>query len=576
MKKRNLAVIKEVLHEAVKKSGFDVDLDHLHVEKTKDAKHGDFSTNVAMLLAGKAGKRPADVAEDVVKNIKSDLFEKVEIAGPGFINVWVVQKFYTEECQLLCENIEDYVQEIVGIKFGSKTMVSDTSHPNVAKPMGVHHLLSTIIGDAIIKNYRTLGWKVVSDNYIGDWGTQFGKLIYAIKTWGDKKAIQADPIDQLLSLYVRFHDEAEKNVELEQFGRAEFKKLEDGDKENRELLNYIVKVSLEEFEKIYKRLNVKYDLTNGESFYENKMATILEEGRKNGVFVDGNEGAWIVMPDDPNDPPALVKKSDGATLYLTRDLAQTAYWEDEYHPDVMLWVVDVAQSLHFKQRFHASNKLGQTSAKMVYANFGRMQFKDKKMSTRKGNILKLEEVLDEAEERAFALAKERATELSEAEVKELSRIMGIGSIKYNVLSQNRIQNIVFDWDRMLSFEGNSAPYLMYTATRAKSLIKKGDISTRDASKFDLSFTETLEKEVALQLMMYPDALRRAADEFKPNHIANYLYALAQDFNTMYNALPVLNADSEDHKNTRLLLTASVQRVMEHGLGILGIEVPEKM
>lgn len=576
MKKRNLAIIKEALLEAVKKAGFEIDIDDLHIEKTKEAKHGDFSTNVAMLIAGKAGRKPHEVAEEIVKQSKSDLFEKVEIAGPGFINVWVVQIFYTEECQLLCENIEDYVQQIVGIKQDSKTMVSDTSHPNVAKPMGVHHLLSTIIGDAIIKNYRTLGWKVISDNYIGDWGTQFGKLIYAIKTWGDRKAIKADPIPELLKLYVRFHDEAEKNEELEDFGRAEFKKLEDGDKENRELLNYIVKISLEEFEKIYKRLNVGYDLMNGESFYENKMDGLLTEGRKTGVFVDGNNGAWIVMPDDPNDPPALVKKSDGATLYLTRDLAQMAYWEEEYHPDVMLWVVDVAQSLHFKQRFHASRKLGQTSAKLVHANFGRMQFKDKKMSTRKGNILKLEEVLDEAEERALALAKDRATGFSEAEIKELSRIMGIGSIKYNILSQNRIQNIVFDWDRMLSFEGNSAPYLMYTATRAKSLLKKGEVSTMDASKFDLNFTDALEKEVVLQIMMYPDVLRRAADEFKPNHIANYLYSLAQDFNTMYNALSVLEADSEDHKETRLLLTAAVQRVMEHGLGILGIEVPEKM
>ena len=576
MKKRNLHLIKEILAQAVSAAGFKVAWDQLHVEKTKDPGFGDFSTNIAMLLAGKMGRRPHEVASDIAAQVQDDLVEKVEVAGPGFINVWLEQKFYTEESQFLCRYIEDYVLEVVGIEPGSKIMTTDTSHPNVAKPMGVHHLLSTIIGDAVIKNYRALGWKVISDNYLGDWGTQFGKLIYAIKTWGDKKDIEADPIPELLQLYVKFHDEAEKDSSLEDFGRAEFKKLEEGDKENREYLDYIVKISLEEFEKVYQRLKVKYDLMNGESFYEDKMDQLLEDGRKNGVFVDGNDGAWIVMPDDPNDPPALVRKSDGTTLYLTRDLAQMDYWEKEYHPDVMLWVVDVAQSLHFRQRFHVCKKLGLTPAKLVHAHFGRMQFADKKMSTRKGNILKLEEVLDEAEERALALAKEHAKDLSETEVKELARIMGIGSIKYNVLSQNRIQNIVFDWDRMLSFEGNSAPYLMYTATRAKSLLRKADISAKAASKFELEFSDALEKGVALQLMMYPDVLSRAAEEFKPNHIANYLYSLAQDFNTMYNALPVLNAGMEKQKETRLLLTAAVLRVMEHGLGILGIEVPEKM
>lgn len=576
MKKHNLAQIKAVLTQAVKEAGFELTDDLIHLERSKSIQHGHFSSNLAMSLAGKLAKNPQEIARSIVSRLgEGTMVEKAEVAGPGFINLWIEQKFYTEECHYLIQDLPKYLQTVVGIETGSKTMVTDTSHPNVAKPMGVHHLLSTIIGASLIKTYRTLGWKVVSDNYLGDWGTQFGKLIYAIKTWGDEAVIEADPIPELLKLYVKFHEEAEKDPTLEDFGRAEFKKLEDGDTESRQLWRNIVEISLKEFDKIYSRLDVHYDLMNGESFYEDKMPKLLEQGRKSRVFVDGENGSWIVPSEDPNEPPALIKKSDGATLYLTRDLAQMAYWEEAYHPNVMLWVVDVAQSLHFRQRFEVSKKLHQTNAELVHAHFGRMQFKDGQMSTRKGNILKLEEVLDEAEERALELARSKAADLSEAELKELARIMGIGSVKYNILSQNRIQNITFDWDKMLSFEGNSAPYIMYTATRMKSVFRKGELSTQDTLAYELNFTDPLESELALSLVMYPDALKRAADEFKPNHVANYLYHLAQSFNVFYNGLPILKAE-EQEKKTRLLLTAATLRVMEHGLGILGIEVPERM
>ncbi|MFH1012204.1 MAG: arginine--tRNA ligase [Candidatus Peregrinibacteria bacterium] len=577
MDKKNLAHVEDIVLKAVHAAGFEVDREDIHVERTKTLAHGHFATNIAMGLAGKLDKNPRDIAQKIVEHLKDNIVKKTDIAGPGFINLWLEQNFYTENCQLLSQKLEKYLQESLGFKKGEKVMATDTSHPNVAKPMGVHHLMSTIIGDSLIKLYRALGWKVISDNYIGDWGTQFGKLIYAVKTWGDRKKIEKDPIPELLNLYVKFHNEAEQDPKLEEGGRAEFKKLEDGDKENRKLWKYVVKISLDEFQKIYKRLNVTYDKMDGESFYEDKMPAVLEEGRKKGVFVDGEGGSWIVLPNDPADPPTLVKKSDGATLYMTRDLAQIAYWEKAYHPDRMVWVVDVAQSFHFRQRFHASRKLKQTTAELVHVDFGRMQFKDKKMSTRKGNILKLEEVLDEAVERAFRLAKEKASDvLSEKELKELARIMGIGAIKYNILSQNRVQNITFDWDKMLSFEGNSAPYLMYTAARAKSILRKAGLAVKKASKFELDLKDDLETQVALDLMMYASILQCAAEDYKPNHMANYLYGLAQNYNTLYNNLPVLQAESRKAKETRLLLTAATVTVMEHCLELLGIEVPEKM
>ncbi|MBU1683353.1 arginine--tRNA ligase [Patescibacteria group bacterium] len=575
MSKKNLIIIQDVLLKAIKKAGFDVKIGDIHIDKTKMIEHGHFASNVAMFLAGKTGKRPREVAEKVIESLDQSIFEKVTVAGPGFINFWLEQKFYTTECQFLADDLNDYLYGSLGGP-SKKTMVIDTSHPNVAKPMGVHHLLSTIIGDSIKKIYKRAGYEVINDNYLGDWGTQFGKLIYAIRTWGVMSAIEKNPIPELLNLYVKFHDEAEKDPGLDDFGRLEFKKLEEGDRENRKLWKFIVEKSMDEFNRIYKRLNVEFDVINGESFYEDKMPAILKYGRDEKIFVDGEKGAWIVMPKDPNDPPAVIKKADGATLYITRDLARIQYWEKTWSPDLMVNVVDVAQEFYFNQLFDVADRLKLTGAQNVHVKFGRMQFKDARMSTRKGNIILLEELLDEAEERAYKLAQEKGLNLSDDEVKELSRIMGIGAVKYNILSQSRTTNITFDWDRMLTFEGNSVPYLMYTVTRAKSVLHKSGFDMKDISRFDLEAATEAETKILIQLMMYPDTLNRAAEEFKPNHIANYLYQLSQEFNTFYNGNPILKAESEDLKKSRLLMTACVIRIMDDGFSLLGISVPDRM
>jgi len=571
---KNLFAIQNIVHKAAQKAGFEVNKEDIRIDQTRTIEHGHFATNIAMMLAGKVKSNPRAVAEKIVECLDDPLLEKVEIAGPGFINLWIEQKFYTAECQSIIGDLDDYIKQTVGLK-EPKKMLIDYSHPNIAKPLGVHHLLSTIIGDSIKLIHRKMGYEVIADNYLGDIGTQFGKLIYAIRQWGDIKMIEKDPINELLKLYVHFHNEAEKNSELDGFARVEFKKFEEGDQENRDLWKRIFDWSLLEIQPLYKRLNVEFDYYRGESFYEDKMESLLKEGREKGVFVDGKDGAWIVESDDPNDPPAIVRKSDGSTIYLTRDLAQTAYWESEHRPDSMIWVVDVAQSLHFKQRINASKKLGQTQAEMVHVNFGRMQFKDGSMSTRKGNIIRLSEVLDEAEKRSFEILKERGVELDEAKQKELATMIGIDAVKYSILSQNRATNMTFDWDKMLAFEGNSVPYLMYSVTRAKSIIRKSDFEMAEVSGFDFNELNAQELKTIIQLLMYVDALKRAMEEFKPNHIANCLYNLAQEFNTFYNSNDILRAE-EDTKKSRLLLVVAVVSVMEDGLGLLGIKVPEKM
>jgi len=574
MKNLFLQNIKEIIEKAIIEAGFEIKSIDIHIEKTKNPEHGHFATNTALLIAGKYGIKPRDAAEKIEKYIKADVIEKTAIAGPGFINMWLKTEYYSNICKDMLDDIDSYLKGVIQLE-EKQTMMLDYSSPNVAKPLGVHHLLSTIIGDGIKHIYKKVGYNVISDNYLGDMGTQFGKLIFAIKKWGDEKEIAKDPINTLLNLYVLFHNEAEKDSSIEDEARGEFKKFEDGDEINRKWWRKIVDWSLLELKPLYERLDIEFDYMHGESFYEDKMGEILKKGREDKVFVDGNNGAWIVMPNDPNDSPAIVRKSDGSTIYLTRDLAQTKYWEDTFKPDLMVWVVDVAQSLHFRQRFDASKKLNQTSAPMVHVNFGRMQFKDGAMSTRKGNMVRLDDLLDEAEKRAHNTIDDKGIDLSEHEKKELSRIMGIGSVKYNILSQNRTTNITFDWDRMLSFEGNSAPYLMYTFARAKSIIRKSEVNLGSIESFKLVDLGDCEMEILTDVLMYPDVLVRAMEEFKPNHIANYLYHLAQSFNTFYNAEQILKTEDKLLKS-RLKIVATVMTIIEDGLSLLGLEVPEKM
>lgn len=564
--------LEKLLIQAVKKST-GKELDSIHIGETSDPKFGDFASNLAMGLGKELKKNPKEVAQMIVEALpKNDLLEKSEIAGPGFINFWLTSEAYGQTLSELKKGIES--GEFGSLTFGKhKTAVTDSSHPNVAKPMGVHHLLSTVIGQSINNLLAQCGYKVVRDNYLGDWGTQFGKLTYAIKTWGDMQKIQAEPIPELLKLYVKFHEAAEEDPILEERGREEFKKLENGDQENRKLWTWICDVSLVEFKKIWNRLGAEFDLINGESFYEDKMQAIIKDGLKKKVIVKGEGGALIIPMNDENIPPCLLQKSDGATTYATRDLARMKYWQDELKADLGINVVDVAQKLHFQQIFEAAEKLGLNKMEHIHVEFGRMEFPEGGMSTRKGKVVLLEEVLDESERRAAEKIKEHNSALSAAEQKELARMMGIGSIKYNILSQNRLKNYTFVWDQMLSFEGNSAPYLQYAYARIQSILRKVD-SKNESLLLSINFTE--EKSLLKYLCTFEEAIEQSAKLYKPNLLCNYLFELAQSFSHFYNNLRIIDADKPEERETRLALVKSTAYVLKKGLNILGIEVPERM
>ncbi len=461
---------------------------------------------------------------------------------------------------------------------GNKNVVIDYSSPNIAKPLGVHHLLSTVIGQSIYNILKFIGYNPVGENHLGDWGTQFGKLIYAYKKWGDKKSIEKEPINELLKLYIRFHDEAEKNPEIEDFGREEFKKLEEGDSENTELWEWFKKVSLEEVQKTYDFLGgIHFDYMHGESFYNDKMEEILKKGKEEKVFTKGEEGAWIVEFDHDDYPPYLVQKKDGATLYSTRDIATVNYREKTWQPEKMLYVVDVAQSLHFNQLFEIARRMKLTDAELKHIVFGRMQFKDKKMSTRKGNIVLLDDVLYEAEKKASEIIEEKNPDLPAEKKKDIARKVGVGAVKYSILSQNRITNIVFDWEKILSLEGNSAPYLQYTYARAKSILRRSAEET-DKVEAEGEKQEKMREKTENLLRAVPkfkEHVLLAAEDYKPNLLTNYLYDLAQKFNSFYNSVPVLRADKNE-KSERLKIVEAISQILKNGLNLLGVEVVEEM
>lgn len=543
----------------------------IKIEYPTEESHGDFSATVAFEIGKTLKKNLRVVAEELVSHLKKPAWiSKIEIAGAGFINFFLAPEFVTKFSETVMKAGENFGKS-GGAK--GKTVVTDISHPNVAKPMGAHHLLSTIIGDSLNKIFSAVGANVIRDNYLGDWGTQFGKLIYAYKTWGNEATVKKNPIPELLKLYVKFHNEAEKDPKLEEFGRAEFKKLEDGDAQNKKLWQWVVDLSLHEFHKIWKRLGVSFDFIHGESFYEDKMPAILEWGIKEKVFVIGEKGALIAPFSHDRYPPCIVKKSDGATTYATRDLARTKYWEDMWHPDLMVMVVDMAQTMHFQQFFEVAKMLGLTKARNMHVAFGRMRFPEKKMSTRKGNILLLEELLNEAEAGAYEIVREKNPDLSEEKKREVGRKVGIGAVKYAVLAQNRMTDVTFSWEKMLSLEGNSAPYLQYVYARGRSILRKDKMQKSESGEEVLR--EPQELAVARLLPRFPEIVAQAAEEFKPNLIANFLFELASGFNSFYAAVPVLQAE-ESIRGVRLQLVEAVTTVLKNGLALLGIETPEEM
>jgi arginyl-tRNA synthetase len=471
---------------------------------------------------------------------------------------------------------ENYGKSKIG---KGKTVIIDYSSPNIAKPFGIGHLRSTIIGQALYNIYKFLGYKVIGDNHLGDWGTQFGKLIFAIKNWGKKK-VEDYSIEELEELYVKFHKEAEKNPQLEEEGRKWFKKLEEGNRESKKIWKALVKISLKEFKRIYKLLGVKFDFALGEGFYEPMTKKVIRELKEKKIAKE-SQGALIVEFPKNEFPPVIVQKSDGTTTYFTRDLATIKYRLKKWNPDLIIYEVGADQKLHFQQLFKTVEILGWSrKTKFVHVAHGLYRTKTGKFSTRKGETVHLEDVLKEAIERAKEIIEKSETSrgLTEREKERVAKIVGIGAVKYNDLSQHPSKDIIFDWEKVLNLKGNSAPYLQYTFVRCQSVLMKAGSRKLEVGSRKLQIEKLKKEEIDIlrEIYKFPEIVQEAAEKFSPNLICNFIFDLAKKYNLFYDLYPILKAEDEEIKNFRLILTKSVAQIIKNSLSLLGIQTPEKM
>ncbi len=551
---------------------------------------GHYSTNLALRLAKKNGKSAIDLARELAIKIwngaPAGFFEKVDIAPPGFVNFWIKKEALQNELGNIHENAERYGRSSVG---GDKTIIVEYSQPNIAKFMHVGHLRTTIIGDALANIFEFLGYRVIRWNYLGDWGTQFGKIIAAYKLWGDAQAIEAKPIEELQRLYVRFHEELGSNLELEKRGQEEFKKLEEGNNENRKLWELFRGESIEELKKMYKILGVEFDEWIGESFFEKDLGPLLESLEARGIASE-SAGALIVSLGNFHLPTALVRKSDGASLYLTRDIANLNYRLAKYKPAKILYVVGNEQSLHFQQLFAIAKIMGLNSAvrpgspqtELVHVKYGLVLGEaGKKLATREGGTILLTDVLTKAialardvvEKKSEERYKDAAEGPSDEEKRGIAEVVGVGALKYNDLKENRITDIVFDWKKMLDLTGDSAPYLQYTYARLMSIKKKaGEIGEVDLRELG---NET-ELRLIRKIMEFPDEVLRSAENLGTSNLAAYIYKLAVLANRLYETTPVIKEENEFRRNALLMLVVTAATVLKKGLGLLGIKTLEEI
>ncbi len=587
-------VLKAILKAQKEKQLGKFKIPEIRAEHPEEKSHGDYSTNIAMVIAQIIKKDPTEIGENIrfqLLGTKSELFEKIEVAKPGFINFFLPKEFFIEEIKRIIKEKDRYGSGRAG---NGKTVVVDYSSPNIAKPFGIGHLRSTIIGQAIYNIYKFLGWQCVGDNHLGDWGTQFGKLIVAIKKWGGKKNKDFS-IGNLERLYVKFHREAEKNSELEKEGRVWFKKLEQGDREAKKVWKLCVDVSLKEFDKIYKLLGIKIDYALGESFYQGMLKEIIKEAIKKEI-ASKSEGALIIKYPKDKLPPAMLLKSDGATTYLTRDLATIKYRMSHWKPGLIIYEVGVDQALHFQQLFLATELFGWIKKeKFFHVAHGLIRFKYGKFSTRKGITVHLEGVLRGAIERArkiidrasegsegeeesetlFAKKSETGRGLSVKEKKEIAQTVGIGAVKYNDLSQHYSKDIIFDWNKILNLKGNSAPFLQYTFVRCQSVLEKARLKI-DSRKIKIINFNLEEENILRTIYKFPEVVKEAAEKFSPNLICNFTFDLAQKYNLFYDLHPIIKAETEELKIFRLAITLAVAQVLKNSLSLLGISLPQKM
>lgn len=550
-----------------------------------DTRFGDYQSNAAMVLAKQLKTNPRALAEQIKAALQvEDLCEKITVDGPGFLNLTLSATALAERLSIIVKHAQVGVPQVEK----PKTIVVDFSAPNIAKPMHVGHIRSTFIGDSLARVARFIGHKVITDNHVGDWGTQFGMIIHGWKTQLDQAKLKADPIHELVSVYKAVNAAAKADEAVLEICKGELVKLQQGDAENLTIWKECVRLTLEQLEKVYGALDIKFDHYLGESFYNDALAPLVAEMLNQGIATI-SEGATVVFSDGSvkpeSDPflirdkdewkaaPCIIRKGDGGYLYATTDLATIDYRVKEWQADEIWYVVGAPQQLHFRQVFAAAQRRGITT-KMTHIAFGSILGPDGKMfKTRSGETVGLLEVIDEAIERARAAADEKEQGLSDTEKDEIARIIGGGSVKYAELSQNRLTDYKFSWDKMLSLQGNTAPYLLNAYVRTRSIFRKLDGAVELTE--DLAITEPAERALAMKLAQFAENAHDILDDHRPNLLANYLYELADTYHSFYEACHVLRSEGTA-RNTRLTLCEATGRVLKTGLGLLGIQTTERM
>ena len=546
----------------------------VEIQSSNKKGFGDYATNFAMVNSKILGKNPREIAGQLIDNFsENDVIEKLEIAGPGFINIFLKNKFINDEFGKIGK--EDYDFSFLD---NSKKIIIDYSSPNIAKRMHIGHLRSTIIGDSIKRIMKFTGFEILADNHIGDWGTQFGKLIVGYDKWLDEKNYKEDPIEELERIYVKFSDESQKDPELENIAREELRKLQSGDEKNNKLWHEFIDISLKEYDKIYKRLDITFDLYNGESFYNNMMPDIINELVSKNIATEDQDALVVFFDEDTKLHPCIVQKKDGSFLYSTSDLATIKYRKEVLHVDKAIYITDERQQDHFRQVFKIAEILGEGfDYEKVHVWFGIMRFKDAIFSTRLGNIIKLNDLLDEAKRVVRETIDIKNPGIPDDEKDKIAEIVGSGAIKYFDLSQNRTSPIIFEWDKVLSFEGNTGPYLQYTYARIMSIFRKlHEENTEYNDNSDIILESDVEKDLALMLLNFPNTVVKAGETYRPNLIADYLFETAKTFSTFYNLRHIANEENSELKNSRIVLALKTAHILKTGLELLGIKTVDRM
>lgn len=589
------SLLQQRLSDALSKLSLDSSL--AVVTPVADARFGDYQTNAAMIIAKQERKNPREVAEQLIRELCiEDLAAKPEMAGPGFINFRFKTAFLEKQIGTLMQDARCGV----AIVQKPEMIVIDFSSPNVAKPMHVGHIKSTVLGDALARIARFLGHRVITDNHLGDWGTQFGKVIYGWKHLRKPADSEASTVHELVRLYREVNEQEQHDPSMKITVREELVKLQQGDPENVAIWKEVVAISWKEFKKIYQQLNISFDECLGESSYNEALAPLVQRLEQDGIAEESQGALVVFFKDHPTlaEKPFVIRKADGGFLYSTTDIATLEYREQRWHPDAIWYVCGMPQQLHFEQLFATAKKIG-INCKLRHIGFGSILGEDRKMmKTRSGENVELSELLNEAVERAFKIVSEKNPDFSEAEKKEIANIVGLGALKYSDLMQHRMSDTVFSWEKMLSFQGNTAPYLQNAYVRIQSILRKNEnrgrfhsllhlgpeykcnelapnVTNYGTDPFGVKLESEAERGLALQLLQFAEVVPAVLLDARPNILCLALYELANSFHRFYEQCPILKAE-ESVKQSRLVLAELTARVLQCGLELLGIQVPERM